>query len=240
MTRSGVSPPRSRDASVRWEPVYKNRGRKRRRARGRSGRSGRGPDSPRRAVDAVGSGRGAARWNYRDRGHLGDLGRYEDMAPRLERISIGVAEIARRSRPRRGAKVRSASADAEARRAPRSVGRRSPGCRPTAERPAGRIHGARALQNVRLRRDETQEGATRREHDSPSTPTAGTRSTRRPTNCWRTARCSYKPTRSWPICLRQSDDLAGKPPVPIVSSCRDCCRRSSAGARCMRRRSRQR
>jgi len=49
----------------------------------------------RRAVDAVGTGRRAARWNYRDRRHLADLDRYEQMAPRLERISIGVAEITR-------------------------------------------------------------------------------------------------------------------------------------------------
>jgi len=49
----------------------------------------------RRAVDAVGSGRRAARWNYRDRRHLHDLERYDEVAPRLERISIGVAEIAR-------------------------------------------------------------------------------------------------------------------------------------------------
>ena len=83
------------DASVRWEPVCKQPWseeatsaweERAQRARTRLAR---------RAVDAVGSGRGAARWNYRDRRHLGDLGRYEDMAPRLERISIGVAEIAR-------------------------------------------------------------------------------------------------------------------------------------------------
>jgi uncharacterized membrane protein YgaE (UPF0421/DUF939 family) len=49
----------------------------------------------RRAVDAVGSGRRAARWNYRDRRHLGVLALYEDMAPRLERVSVSVAEIAR-------------------------------------------------------------------------------------------------------------------------------------------------
>jgi hypothetical protein len=49
----------------------------------------------RRAVDAVGSGRTAARWNYRDRRHLGDLAQYEDLAPRLERIGIAVSEIAR-------------------------------------------------------------------------------------------------------------------------------------------------
>lgn len=49
----------------------------------------------RRAVDAVGTGQRAARWNYRDRRHLDDLDRYEEMAPRLERISIGVSEIAR-------------------------------------------------------------------------------------------------------------------------------------------------
>jgi uncharacterized membrane protein YgaE (UPF0421/DUF939 family) len=49
----------------------------------------------RRAVDVVGSGRRAARWNYRDRRRLDDLGRYEEMTPRLERISVSVSEIAR-------------------------------------------------------------------------------------------------------------------------------------------------
>jgi hypothetical protein len=49
----------------------------------------------RKAVDAVGTGRRAARLNYRDRRHLDDLRRYEELAPRFERISIGVSEIAR-------------------------------------------------------------------------------------------------------------------------------------------------
>jgi uncharacterized membrane protein YgaE (UPF0421/DUF939 family) len=49
----------------------------------------------RRAVDTVGSGRRAARWNYRDRRHLDDLDRYETMAPRLERVTVSVSEIAR-------------------------------------------------------------------------------------------------------------------------------------------------
>ena len=127
-----------------------------------------------------------------------------------------------RSRPRRGAKVRSASADAEARRAPRSVGRRSPGCRPAAERPAGRIHRARGAPERASPTGRDPGRCDAAQLDSPSTPTTGTRSTRRPTNCWRTARCSYKPTRSWPICFRRSDELVGRRPVPIVSSCRDC------------------
>jgi uncharacterized membrane protein YgaE (UPF0421/DUF939 family) len=49
----------------------------------------------RRAVEAVGTGGHAARWNHRDRRHLGDLARYEAMAPRLERITVSVSEIAR-------------------------------------------------------------------------------------------------------------------------------------------------
>ena len=126
-----------------------------------------------------------------------------------------------RSRPRRGAEVRSASADAEARRAPGSVGRRSPGCRPTAERPAGRIHRARGAPE---RASPTGRDPGR--CDAPRTPRRRRRrrerAARRPTNCSRTARCSCKPTRSWPICFRRPDELVGRRPVPIVSSCRDC------------------
>jgi uncharacterized membrane protein YccC len=116
----------------------------------------------RRAVDAVGSGRRAARWNHRDRGHLGDLSRYEDMAPRLERISIGVSEIARDldraaarrpdphpSTPKLGALLE-ALADAV-----RAVGHQL-------DAPQDERAMDAALQNVRLRRTETQQGATRR------------------------------------------------------------------------------
>jgi len=45
--------------------------------------------------DAVGNGREAARWNIRDRRHIVELGRYEDVLPRLERTAIGVSVIAR-------------------------------------------------------------------------------------------------------------------------------------------------
>ena len=128
---------------------------------GGAGAAGADP-SGRRAVDAVGAGRGAARWNYRDRDHLGDLGRYENMAPRLERISIGVAEIAvistgpwRNARsahpptPKLGALL-DALADVV-----RAAGLQHDG--PQDE------HAMRtAVQNVRLRRDETHQGATRR------------------------------------------------------------------------------
>jgi hypothetical protein len=47
------------------------------------------------ADEAVGNGRDAARWNIRDRRHLGVLGRYEDVMPRLERTAIGVSVISR-------------------------------------------------------------------------------------------------------------------------------------------------
>jgi uncharacterized membrane protein YgaE (UPF0421/DUF939 family) len=49
----------------------------------------------RQAVDAVGAGEQAAKWNHRDRRHLGQLGQYQEMASRLERVSISVSEIAR-------------------------------------------------------------------------------------------------------------------------------------------------
>jgi hypothetical protein len=116
----------------------------------------------RRAVDAIGSGRRAARWNYRDRRLLGDLSRYEDLAPRLERISVGVSEIARdldrtaaRSpdqhspMPKLGALLEALS------EAVRAVGRQvdDPGDDDTL-----RV----VLLDVHLRRDETLEGATRR------------------------------------------------------------------------------
>jgi hypothetical protein len=46
-------------------------------------------------TEAVGNGREAAHWNLRDRSHLAELGRYEDVLPRLERTAIGVWAIAR-------------------------------------------------------------------------------------------------------------------------------------------------
>ncbi len=47
------------------------------------------------ATEAVGNGRESARWNVRDRRHVEVLGRFEDMLPRLERTAIGVWVIAR-------------------------------------------------------------------------------------------------------------------------------------------------
>ena len=47
------------------------------------------------AAEAVGSGRESARWNLRDRRHLEELGRYEQVMPRLERTAIGVSVISR-------------------------------------------------------------------------------------------------------------------------------------------------
>ena len=46
-------------------------------------------------VEAVGNSREAARWNVRDRRHVDELARYEEMLPRLERTAIGVSVIAR-------------------------------------------------------------------------------------------------------------------------------------------------
>jgi uncharacterized membrane protein YccC len=45
--------------------------------------------------EAVGNGREAAQWNVRDRRHIAELGRYEDVLPRLERTAIGVSAISR-------------------------------------------------------------------------------------------------------------------------------------------------
>ena len=47
------------------------------------------------AVEAVGNGHEAARWNVRDRRHIVELGRYEEVMPRLERTAIGVSVISR-------------------------------------------------------------------------------------------------------------------------------------------------
>lgn len=116
----------------------------------------------RRAVDAIGSGRRAARWNYRDRRHLGDLTRYEDIAPRLERISVGVSAIARdldrtaaRSPyphpplPKLGGLL-AALADAVL-----ALGHQL-------DAPQDEYALRVALQEVHLRRDEAHHGATRR------------------------------------------------------------------------------
>ena len=55
------------------------------------------------AVEAVGKGREAARWNVRDRRHIDVLGRYEGVMPRLERTAIGMSVISRGSRRSRAA-----------------------------------------------------------------------------------------------------------------------------------------
>jgi hypothetical protein len=47
------------------------------------------------AVEAVGNGREAARWNVRDRRHIAELTTFEELMPRLERTAIGVSVIAR-------------------------------------------------------------------------------------------------------------------------------------------------
>ncbi|HKY14958.1 MAG TPA: FUSC family protein [Microthrixaceae bacterium] len=47
------------------------------------------------ASEAIGNGREAAQWNIRDRAHVAELGRYEDVLPRFERSAIGVWAIAR-------------------------------------------------------------------------------------------------------------------------------------------------
>ena len=47
------------------------------------------------AVEAVGNGRDAARWNVRDRRHIEELTRFEEAMPRLERTAIGVSVISR-------------------------------------------------------------------------------------------------------------------------------------------------
>jgi uncharacterized membrane protein YgaE (UPF0421/DUF939 family) len=47
------------------------------------------------AEEAIGTGREVARWNVRDRRHVAELGRYEDVMPRLARAAIGVSVISR-------------------------------------------------------------------------------------------------------------------------------------------------
>ena len=47
------------------------------------------------ANEAVGNGRDAARWNFRDRRHVDVLARYEEVMPRLERTAIGASVISR-------------------------------------------------------------------------------------------------------------------------------------------------
>ena len=47
------------------------------------------------AEEAIGNSREVAQWNVRDRRHVAELGRYEDVLPRLERAAIGVSVISR-------------------------------------------------------------------------------------------------------------------------------------------------
>jgi hypothetical protein len=46
-------------------------------------------------AEAVGNSREASQWNVRDRRNIGELSRYEDVLPRVERTAIGVSVIAR-------------------------------------------------------------------------------------------------------------------------------------------------
>jgi uncharacterized membrane protein YgaE (UPF0421/DUF939 family) len=143
---AGVQQPWTEDATSAWEDQAQ-------RARTRLAR---------RAVDAIGSGRHAARWNYRDRRQLGNLSQYEDMAPRLERISVGVSEIARDldrtatrapdahpPMPKLG-ELLLALADAV-----RALGHQL-------DAPQDERTLRAALEDVRLRRDDAHRGATRR------------------------------------------------------------------------------
>ncbi|HEX3090179.1 MAG TPA: FUSC family protein [Ilumatobacteraceae bacterium] len=47
------------------------------------------------AIEAVGNGKEAARWNVRDRRHIDELTRFEEALPRFERTAIGVSVISR-------------------------------------------------------------------------------------------------------------------------------------------------
>jgi hypothetical protein len=76
---TGLAQPWSTDQTAEW------------RRRARTARDRLYPQ----AAEAVGDGREAARWNVRDRRHIGTLGRYEDVLPRLERTAIGVSVLSR-------------------------------------------------------------------------------------------------------------------------------------------------
>jgi Fusaric acid resistance protein-like len=114
------------------------------------------------AAEAVGDGRGAARWNVRDRRHIDVLGRFEDVMPRLERTAIGVSVIARglddhahltgtthRAMPAMGALL-TALASAVRALVDDVLGGTGDGSLP------------RALAEVRTRRDRCMRGASRR------------------------------------------------------------------------------
>jgi uncharacterized membrane protein YgaE (UPF0421/DUF939 family) len=47
------------------------------------------------ANEAVGNSKEAARWNVRDRRHVADLARYDEVMARLERIAIGISVLSR-------------------------------------------------------------------------------------------------------------------------------------------------
>ena len=115
------------------------------------------------AVEAVGDGREAARWNVRDRRHIDVLGRYEEVMPRLERTAIGVSVISRglddharlagtthRAMPAMGALLVALASAVRA-----LVARRARCDRRDADL-------ARALAEVRARRDRCVQGASRR------------------------------------------------------------------------------
>ena len=96
------------------------------------------------AVEAVGNGRESARWNVRDRRHTEELGRYEEVLPRLERTAIGVSVISRglddyahlkahlESAHLEAANLETANLDCQRKVRPRSRPRRAPPCRPWA------------------------------------------------------------------------------------------------------------
>jgi uncharacterized membrane protein YccC len=119
-----------------------------------------------RADAAVGNGRDAARWNVRDRRHLAELGRYEDELPRFERAAIGVSVISRglddhahisgtthRPMPAMGELLVALGGAVRAH------------ARDVLE-PAGDAAVARAMDEVRSRRDRCGRGASRRAREA--------------------------------------------------------------------------
>jgi uncharacterized membrane protein YgaE (UPF0421/DUF939 family) len=142
----GVAQPWSEETTEAWQDRAQRTGRR----------------LVRRAGDALGSGRRAARWNYRDRRRLDDLDLYEEMAPRLERVSICVSEIAR-DLDRTAARTPDEHAPTP------TLGALLDALATAVAAYRHRLDGAHddadliaALEGVRARRRESQRGATRR------------------------------------------------------------------------------
>ena len=162
------------------------------------------------ATEAIGTGREVARWNVRDRRHVRELARYEEVLPRFERSAINVWVIARTldAHARLGDHP---SAHARARRPARDVGRRGPRPRP------GRGQRCRRKATWRPASTTSPRNGNGARHERRSGPGQRRRPTRgRTASVWRRSGSATPPSScrstasSWTCAPRCRHETAGQ------------------------------